>query len=105
MDPLVPVLQARWVTDSIRERRMLPLYSYLDDPAQNNLKHLSLEDRDVAELLKAKVGNPGDDIFNQLHQRVATIYYFPFTSLLNDFDSSLIIKQTSGVPCIRGTKL
>lgn len=76
MDPMVPVLQAQWVADSIRERRMLPIYPYLDDPAQNNLLHLSPEDRDVAELLKAKVGNPGNDIFEQLHQRVATVYYY-----------------------------
>jgi hypothetical protein len=73
VDPNVPVLHPAWVTDSIRVGRMLPVYPYLDDPAQNLLQDLSVEHRDLAELLKARVGNAGDGVFGTLHQKAA--YY------------------------------
>jgi hypothetical protein len=38
-------------------------YPYLDDPAQDMLQNLSVEHRDVEELLKAKIGRAAVSVF------------------------------------------
>jgi hypothetical protein len=85
MDPNIPILHPAWVTDSIRVGRMLPVYPYLDDPAQKLLQDLSVEHRDIAELLKARVGNAADSVFDTLHQKASYYLRLSTFSFTHDY--------------------
>jgi hypothetical protein len=101
MDPNVPVLHPAWVTDSILAGRMLPVYPYLDDPAQKLLQDLSVEHRDVAELLKARVGNAADSVFGTLHQKAPHYLRLSASPLLTMINSFHITPLRCGEHCIR----
>ncbi|KIM29281.1 hypothetical protein M408DRAFT_23065 [Serendipita vermifera MAFF 305830] len=69
LDPKIPVVHPNWVEESIAAGRLLHMYDYIEDPTQNMLRPLSPEDRDIAELLKAEVGSPRDNMFELLHRQ------------------------------------
>jgi hypothetical protein len=49
---------------------MIPIYEYIDEPAENPLQELSLEHRDLAELVRTTALTLEDQAFTILHRRV-----------------------------------
>lgn len=78
VDPtIIPTIRPEWVEACITAGRLLPFYSYADTNGLplNILTRLGHDDRDIAELIKAKVACIGDQVFSMLHRQVMLLYY------------------------------
>lgn len=66
----LPIIHPVWVVRSIKAKQLLPMYCFSDEPQISSLRQLSAEQRDLAELLKARTQYTSDQLYEVLHECV-----------------------------------
>jgi hypothetical protein len=66
----VPLVHPTWVARSVKARRMVPMYEYVEETQEHALGRLSPEQRDLAEMIKA-MSQLSFKVFETLHRKVS----------------------------------
>lgn len=66
----LPVVDPVWVKRSVKDRILLPMYNYVEEPQHSSLHYLSPDQRDTAELIKALSGHSVDTACRLLHENL-----------------------------------
>ena len=75
-----------WVAHSVKARKMLPMYEYVEETQEHALGLLSPEQRDLAEMMKA-MSQPSFKVFETLHHKVRQALYL-LLHLVSDWFST-----------------
>jgi hypothetical protein len=67
----VPLVHPTWVARSVKARKMVPMYEYVEETQEHPLGLLSPEQRDLAEMIKAMSQLSFGLAFKTLHYKVS----------------------------------